>query len=215
MQDWTALEVSLELCQYIEALVEETVLKGKPFEDHKKYLSRFCGSENIDYNQLETNLKDLFEAAKELKIQESKESERLLRKLGKECYLSEDKIDSIISAVRKIRDEDDAKRKKEEERLRRAMKNRIPVKILLIILGVISIFEVFFLKWWCVVPLLVNCVIGMMAQVECDSGEVEYKKVVIRGLALASICFLLSFLHWWSLLFIPIATGLVLLFLED
>ncbi len=56
MPDKTALGISEELRQFIEALVEEVVLDGKPFENHKKYLQRFCKGEGVDYNQLETNL---------------------------------------------------------------------------------------------------------------------------------------------------------------
>ena len=215
MPDMTSLEVSPELCQYIEVLVEKVVLKGEPFESNNKFLPRFCGSENIDYNQLETNLKDLFETAEELKTQESKGSEHLFRLLGKECYLSKGGIDNVLSAVSEIRAKSYAKRKKEDERCQLAKKNRIPVKILLIFLVVISVFEIFSLKWWCIVPLLSNFCIGFFAQEDCASGMIEFKKFAFKGLAIASICFLLSFLHWWSLLLIPIATVLLLVYDED
>jgi len=51
--------ISGELRQCIEALVEEVVLGRKSFENHKKYLPRFCESEGINYRQLETDLSNL------------------------------------------------------------------------------------------------------------------------------------------------------------
>jgi len=104
MFDKTALGISEELRQYIEALVEEVVLEGKPFENQKKYLQRFCQTEGIDYNQLETNLTTLFETAEELKVHESKGSERLLRLLAKECFISLELINKIVSRINDIGD---------------------------------------------------------------------------------------------------------------
>ena len=120
MSDKTALGISEELRQFIEALVEEVVLEGKTFEEHKKYLSRFCQTESVDYHQLETNLSDLYETAEELKNHESKGSERLLRLLARECYLSQTETESILSAISKRRSEMEAKRQAEEEAKGRA-----------------------------------------------------------------------------------------------
>ena len=119
MQDKTTLGISEELRQFIEALVEEVVLEGKTFEEHKKYLSRFCQTESIDYNQLETNLSDLFETAEELKAHESKGSERYFHLLGKECHLADDEIENIISAINKKRHEFEEKFRTEEETRRK------------------------------------------------------------------------------------------------
>ena len=122
MQDKTSFGISEELQQLIEALVEEVVLEGKPFEDHKKYLQRFCQTEDVDYSLLETNLAALFETAEELKIHESKGNERLLQLLSKECYISHDEINKTISdinAKRRELEEEEAKRRAEEEARRK------------------------------------------------------------------------------------------------
>lgn len=99
MSDKTALGISPELRQYIEALVEEVVLEGKSFENQKKYLQRFCENEGISFRSFETRLTTLFETMNELKAHESKGSERLIRILGEECYLSEDKLDQLLSSI--------------------------------------------------------------------------------------------------------------------
>ncbi len=123
MSDQTILGISEELRQFIEALVVGVVLEEETFENHKKYLQRFCKGESIDYNQLENNLSDLFDTALELETHESKASERFLRLLGKECYLFDDNMENIISAInKKRRAEEDARRKRKarEEAERKA-----------------------------------------------------------------------------------------------
>ena len=120
MPDKTTIGISKELRLFIEALVEKVILEGGSLEDQKKYLNRFCLMDGIDYVQLEKNLSVLFETAEELKKHESKGSERLLRKLGKECYLYEDETTKIISTINTKRSETEAKRRAEEDAERKA-----------------------------------------------------------------------------------------------
>ncbi len=122
MPDKTALGISEELRQFIEALVEEVVLDGKPFENQKKYLARFCQTESVDYSLLETNLSDLFETVEELKTHESKASEHFLRLLAKECYFTNDGTDRFISVINTKRIEIERKRKARKEAKREAKK---------------------------------------------------------------------------------------------
>lgn len=103
MPDKTTVGISDELRQYIEDLVAEVVLEGKSFENHKKYLGRFCDAEGLDYLSLEANLTTLFETTEELKAHESKGSEHLVRVLGKECYLANDKLKQILSSINRQR----------------------------------------------------------------------------------------------------------------
>ena len=117
-------------------------------------------------------------------------------------------------ARKKAREEAKKKKAEEKEALRLAEveaernrqqlieKNRIPVKIILISLGVISIVDIIFLRWWCVIPLLFNAYMGMLAYEKCGQGEVGYEKLVFKGGSLVVILFFASFLHWWSLLLI-------------
>ena len=107
-KDKTALGISDELRQFIEALEKEVVLEGEPFEKRKKYLQRFSEAEGINYTTLETNLSALFETAEELQAHESKGNERFLQLLAKECYISHDVINKIVSDI-------NTKRRKLEE----------------------------------------------------------------------------------------------------
>jgi acyl carrier protein len=128
MPDKTTLGISAELCQYIEALVEEVVLEDKPFENHKKYLCRFCEAEGIDFASLETNLTDLFESFEAQKTHESKRNERMARILGKECFLSEDKLEQLITYINKQRYEREA-RAAAEQRARKEAERETKKKI--------------------------------------------------------------------------------------
>jgi len=120
MQDKTALEISEELRQYIEALIEEVVLEGKYVENHKKYLRRYLAAEGVDYSQFETRLSELFETAKELVAQKSRNSECILRMQCRECYLSEDQAEKLVTTISGIRSEAEARRRAEEEAARKA-----------------------------------------------------------------------------------------------
>ncbi len=99
MPDKSALQISDEFRQFLEAIVEEVVLEGKSFEIHKKYLPRFCQAEGIDHNSLEADLYEFFETVEELKAHESKGLERLLHRLAKECFLSDDEIAKLVCAI--------------------------------------------------------------------------------------------------------------------
>ena len=97
MSDKTALGISEELRQFIEALVEEVVLEGKPFEDHKKYLQRFCEAESIEYESLERDLRDFFEILDEWMSLHTRGSQIAASMLGKKCYLTEEEMNKLFS----------------------------------------------------------------------------------------------------------------------
>lgn len=115
MQDKAALNISEELRLFLESMVEEVILERSSFENHNKYLRRYLEAEGVDYNQFVLNLSEFLETADELTTQESKANERLVRMLGKECYISENKLEKLISAINKKRSEAEAKRRAEEE----------------------------------------------------------------------------------------------------
>lgn len=71
MQDKIVFGISEELRQFIEALVEEVVLEGKSFEEHKKHLFRFGEVEGIDSETLENNLMSLFATAEDIKCHDA------------------------------------------------------------------------------------------------------------------------------------------------
>ena len=120
MKNKTETNITEELRLFIKTLVEEAVLKGKPIENHKKYLRRYLEAEGIDYGQFDLNLSELFETIAELTNHESKGGERLVRMLCKECYFSESDSEKLISAINDKRRETEAKRLAEEEAKRLA-----------------------------------------------------------------------------------------------
>ena len=90
MPDKTTLGISDTFREYIEALVEEVVINGEPFEAQKKWLRKNSEAEGVDYAALEQNLVDFFEVMEEWKKQKSKSSQIATQMLAKECYLSEE-----------------------------------------------------------------------------------------------------------------------------
>lgn len=103
MPDKTALGVSPELRQYIEALVEEIILEGKTFESQKRYLRRFCGVEGLDYSILEENITGFIETFEELKIHESKSLERYAKALASDSCLDAGIVDKLMGAIKNKR----------------------------------------------------------------------------------------------------------------
>lgn len=123
--DKTAIGISDLLRKYIEALVEEVVIEGKPFDNQKKSdLQSFSQEEGVDYVTLEKNLTGFFEAVEELKSHESKAVERLAKILAKDCYLEEGKVNELLEALNEAREKEERERKtKEEEERRRGEKD--------------------------------------------------------------------------------------------
>jgi hypothetical protein len=129
MQDKTTLGISDTFREYIEALVEEVVINGEPFEVQKKWLRKNSEAEGLSYETIESNLNDLFEAIKEYERHESKFVEHSVRALAKECYLSEALVNKLIGnaatirrqkAAAERREREDRERKAQEEAERKA-----------------------------------------------------------------------------------------------
>ena len=97
MSDKTALGISNELRQFIEALVEEVVLEGMPYENQQKYLQHFCEAEGINYDTLEENLTDLFDKVNEWKSFHTKAGSAMVKLLGEKCYLSQDCVNKLLT----------------------------------------------------------------------------------------------------------------------
>ena len=87
------------LLQFIEALVEEVTLEGQAFDaQKKKWLRRYCNqTEGLDYETLESNLNDFFEAMDEWKKLKSKSSQLVVKMLAKDCFLSDGLVDRLLN----------------------------------------------------------------------------------------------------------------------
>lgn len=65
-------QISGGLQIFIDSMVEEIVLEGKPFDTQKKYLKKFSEKEGLDYVQLEKNICTFIDIFKYLKVTPSK-----------------------------------------------------------------------------------------------------------------------------------------------
>ena len=93
-----------DLRQYIEAIIEEVVIEGKPFDRQKKYLQRFCNSEELDYALLNKNLTSFFETMSEIGSCSKAVISKLVPPLCRECFLGDVEINRFIRAFDKHRE---------------------------------------------------------------------------------------------------------------
>lgn len=98
MSDNNSINLSIELRQFIEVLVKEVILKEKSFENHKKYLRRYCKAEGIEYKFLEKNLLFFFELVGEWKNSHTKGSSMMVRTFGN-SFLSESFIEQLFTCI--------------------------------------------------------------------------------------------------------------------
>ena len=84
---------------FFEALVEEVVLNGEPFDARKKWLCKLCGAEGVDYATIEKNLEDLFQVIEEWRDGKSRSSLIAAGRLAKECHLSDTALQTLFDQV--------------------------------------------------------------------------------------------------------------------
>ena len=78
--------ISENLQRFIDAMVEEIVLEGKPFDTQKKYLKKFSENEGLDYETLESKLSDFIEVMQEWQDLHTKSSELMAKMLAPRCW---------------------------------------------------------------------------------------------------------------------------------
>ena len=91
------------LKQFIDALVEEVVLHGEPFEAQKKWLHKYCDIEHIDSDSLIVSLTEFFDNMEELKSLESKAAVKLAYLQARDCYVSAATVDKLVEGLAKKR----------------------------------------------------------------------------------------------------------------
>lgn len=99
MSDKSTLQISDELTQFIEALVNEVVHDGKLHENRKKYLRLFCQAEGVDEKVLENNLSEFFEIMEEWKLFHTRGSSMMAKMLSGKCYLSEAFVENLLATT--------------------------------------------------------------------------------------------------------------------
>ena len=83
-----SLSISEGLQNFIDSMVEEIMLEGKPFNTQKKYLKKFSENEGLDYEKLEADLSTFIEILENLKDVSSNLMERLAIEKGTDSYIS-------------------------------------------------------------------------------------------------------------------------------
>ena len=90
-------EISEGLQRFIDSMVEEIVLEGKPFDAQKKYLKKFSENEGLDYDKLEADISTFIEILDSLKTAFSKLQVKLAEEKGRECHISEEMVERLIN----------------------------------------------------------------------------------------------------------------------
>lgn len=81
-------DISEGLQNFIDSMVEEIVLEGKPFNTQKKYLKKFSENEGLDYQRLEVDLLTFIEIIDSLKSTPNRLLERIALDKGYDCFIS-------------------------------------------------------------------------------------------------------------------------------
>ena len=96
--------ISDGLQNFIDSMVEEIVLEGKPFDTQKKYLKKFGENEGLDYEQLESNLYTFIDIIENIKITPNKLMEKYAEEKGQDCHISDSMIRYLLCSIsQKIR----------------------------------------------------------------------------------------------------------------
>lgn len=89
-------EISERLQRFIELMVEEIVLEGKPFDTQKKYLQKYSENEGIEYYKLEADLTTFIQILNSLETASSNLLVKLAEEKGQACYISHGTVEELI-----------------------------------------------------------------------------------------------------------------------
>lgn len=89
--------ISEGLQRFIDSMVEEIVITGKPFESQKKYLRKFSENEGLDYEKLEDDINAFIMVLESLRTAFSKVQVQLAEEKGRECHISEETLQKLVS----------------------------------------------------------------------------------------------------------------------
>jgi len=101
------LQISEGLQNFINALVEDIVLKGEAFDEQKKkWLKKYSEPEGLNFSELEGNLNDFFELLQIENISESNLLKRYYYESSEKCYLIRSLVDSFLERQKEKKQEE-------------------------------------------------------------------------------------------------------------
>ena len=89
--------ISEGLQNFINSMVEEIVLEGRPFDTQKKYLKKFSENEGLDYDKLEADITTFIEILESLRVAFTKVQVKLAEEKGRECHISDETVKKLVS----------------------------------------------------------------------------------------------------------------------
>jgi hypothetical protein len=116
-------QISQDLLNFIEAMIEGFVLKDESFAKQKILLQNYCKNENVIYNELEKELEDFYELLADFKKDQSSVIKQAILKQAKHCYISSKFLEGIFKKAEAARKQEvihiaEEKRKMEKAQLR-------------------------------------------------------------------------------------------------
>ena len=88
--------VSNILKEFINSMIEEITLNGNVFDEtKKKYLKKYCDSENVNYEELYRNILCFMDLYMLYKKHTNSENKRLLKIQSEFCFVDEKTFDAI------------------------------------------------------------------------------------------------------------------------
>jgi len=92
-------QISEGLQDFINAMVEEIVLKGEAFDDQKKkWLKKYSEAEGLNYQELEGHLSDFFELVSDFHKSKLSSLKKSIVILSKNCFIEDSTLDVILHA---------------------------------------------------------------------------------------------------------------------
>jgi uncharacterized protein (TIGR02145 family) len=91
-------QISEGLQNFINAMVEEIVLKGEAFDEQKKkWLKKYSEAEGVNYEELERNLNDFFEAIFDYNKTKANSILKLLEAQVVACFIDKSLLKTLLS----------------------------------------------------------------------------------------------------------------------
>ena len=95
-------KISDGLQNFIDSMVEEIVLEGKPFDSQKKYLKKISEKEGLNFDKLEADISTFIEIIENLKEAPNKLMEKFAEEKGRSCYISEMVISELLNNSKEL-----------------------------------------------------------------------------------------------------------------